>query len=210
MAGQQLPDDFFAWLADLDRRLVALERSPQLTKASIKDGSLDVYDATGILRVRIGKDGTDYGVKVYDAAGANAVSLDSLARGQAANFVLATETTASATYTDLATVGPAATATIGPSGRAFVTLTAAIHSDPGGPGYMSFAVSGATTLAATDNTSLLLYDGSTNPLFVEVSASARFLVTGLTPGSNTFTAKYRAASATVPGFARRHIIVEPF
>jgi hypothetical protein len=41
-----------------------------------------------------------------------------------------------------------------------------------------------------------------------MQASATYLVTGLTPGLNTFTAKYRTASAGAI-FSNRSIIVTP-
>jgi len=41
-----------------------------------------------------------------------------------------------------------------------------------------------------------------------VQASATFYVTGLTPGTYTFTAKYRTTGGTAT-FANRNIIVQP-
>lgn len=185
MAGQQLPDDLFAWLRDLDRRLVALERSPQLTQASVKDGALTVFDAAGVARVKIGKDGSDYGVKVFDAAGLNAVTLAQLAFAQSFVQVDAAESTTSTTFVDLATVGPSLTVTVGPSGRAVVlggaftqctvtnqTAVIGLKIDAGAP---------ITFGALSNNTGGAL----------QVSVAAGYLAGGLAAGSHTFKLQYR-------------------
>jgi hypothetical protein len=65
---------------------------------------------------------------------------------------------------------------------------------------MSVAVSGATTISAVDSKAAAM------SLDTTTSHSVTFLLTGLTAGSNTFTAKYRAES--VPGtFSNRHLTV---
>ena len=51
------------------------------------------------------------------------------------------------------------------------------------------------------------YGGSTTP-YISVQASATYLVSGLTAGSNTFTAKYRVDASTGT-FVNRNIIVIP-
>jgi hypothetical protein len=74
---------------------------------------------------------------------------------------------------------------------------------------MGFAVSGATTLAASDAQSLVagILGGGGAPR-PDMQGSATYLVTGLTAGSNTFTAKYRVDGSTGT-FANRNIIVIP-
>lgn len=80
MAGQQLPDDLFAWLRDLERRLVSLERSPQLTSASIKDGALTIYNATGQPVLVLGKQSNGrYGLSAFNPAGQRTLELGELA-----------------------------------------------------------------------------------------------------------------------------------
>ena len=118
------------------------------------------------------------------------------------NTVSTLQSTTSTSYTDLATAGPAVTVTTGT--KALVIVTAFNNGISGGEtAFMSFAVSGASTISASDGNSFCTYnsDGGT----VEVSASAANVVT-LTAGSNTFTAKYRAGSGTV-GFGDRKIFV---
>ena len=71
---------------------------------------------------------------------------------------------------------------------------------------MSFAVSGATTVAATDTRSLQLSERSQ-----AIRAGATYLVTGLTAGSNTFTAQYRSENnGSSCSFANRNIVVVPW
>ena len=118
--------------------------------------------------------------------------------------VAASETVGVMTYTDLSTPGPSVTVNI-TSGKALVTLTTRIANGSLGFAYMSFAVSGASTVAASDNTSIMLYDPAGH---FEIRASATYVVTGLTNGSNTFTAKYRESGGPST-FADRSIIVIP-
>jgi hypothetical protein len=117
--------------------------------------------------------------------------------------VATSETTASTTYTDLATVGPTQTVTIPASGKALVIVTALEStSNQSGIVFTSFAVSGASTVAATDARALEVQGNNA------VRASATSVVTGLTPGANTFTAKYRTTAGTAT-FAARDIVVIP-
>jgi hypothetical protein len=116
--------------------------------------------------------------------------------------VATTESTSSATYTDLTTVGPAVTATIGPSGSALVTVTCHSYNSAINDTFMSFAVSGATTQAASDNNAKVTSTTSGQ------QGSTTNVITGLNPGSTTFTSKYKAVAGT-GGFLRRTISVIP-
>ena len=71
---------------------------------------------------------------------------------------------------------------------------------------MAFAVSGATTVAAADAQAVLYTTSGAND---GAQMSATNLVTGLTAGSNTFTAKYKSSSSAC-AFANRNIIVTPY
>jgi hypothetical protein len=230
-----MPESIVSKFAEIERRLAAIERSPQLGNSSIAaggltiknggvvavdGGSLDVKDASGIVRVRVGKDGSDYDVKVFDAAGTNAVALSTLAYGIDAQTVATQETTDSLSYTDLSTVGPTVTVTIGPSGRALVwtsvvSQASANNASGARAGYASFALSGATTQAASDTNaaSLLAATGDPDGGAVTVGATIGVVrvLTGLTPGSTTFTMKYKSsATGFFPNFSYRTIAVQPF
>ena len=114
-------------------------------------------------------------------------------------FVPDSDTTASATYTGslAATSGPSVTVTTGPS--AVVCVGARIGPNTSGSNQstkMSWSVSGATTLAASDFWAAG-HSGIGNSAVVYTSRW--YLATGLTPGSNTFSAAYAVSSSTVTG-----------
>lgn len=114
-------------------------------------------------------------------------------------MIAAAETTASATYTDLTTAGPAVTLTVPASGKVEVVISSEM-SNASGTALASYAVSGASTVAADDDRSI----GSNSS--TRHTSSRTMLVTGLTPGSTTFTMKYRSTSGTAT-WVRRSIFV---
>lgn len=126
-------------------------------------------------------------LQVYDGSAWTAVTpTSSLVAG---NFVSTSQTTASTSYVDLATTS-SVTVTTGTS--ALVTVSCNAQNLTGGASvYMSFAISGATTTAASD-TYATWYRNSTN---YQTALSNTFLVT-LTAGSNTFTTKFRVDAGT--------------
>ena len=67
----------------------------------------------------------------------------------------ASQSTASGSYTDLATVGPAVTVTTGTSALVILTCNGANSGGGFDAALMGFAVSGATTVAASDAQALL-------------------------------------------------------
>lgn len=105
-------------------------------------------------------------------------------------------------YVDLATSGPAVTVQTGT--RALVTLSSGYNSTVAPNVYIGVAVSGATTLAASDANAL----GPINIPATNNGASSRHLViSGLTAGANTFTMKYKTTAITVTTFLNRDITV---
>lgn len=114
------------------------------------------------------------------------------------NAIVTQQSTNSTAYVDLASPGPSVTLTVPQSGEVTVNLAAFVNTTAAG--YMSVAVSGVTTLAASDeNAAASLFGGMINRLIH---------LKGLNPGTTTFTAKYKAGSGTVP-FSYRNIIVDP-
>ena len=114
--------------------------------------------------------------------------------------VATSQSTTSTSYTDLATSGPAVTVTTGT--KALVILSAKVNGNASGDtAFMSFAVSGATTISAADTIAL----GSNDTSSARPYQSSFATRVTLTAGSNTFTAKYRAATNAT--FANREIIV---
>ena len=115
------------------------------------------------------------------------------------------ESTSSSSYTNLTTAGPAVTVTTGT--RALVMISASQRSTiSGAQAYMNFAVSGATTRAEQANENTNTSWGTVTGGMNEV-ASVQILVTGLTAGSNTFTAKYSAPVGDTVSFQNRKITV---
>ena len=88
--------------------------------------------------------------------------------------------------------------------QAIVILTAQIAGSTGqSAGFMSVAVSGATTIAASDANSLRVFANDAN------RSSATVLITGLNAGDNTFTAVYRTVGSGDAVFGARNILVIP-
>lgn len=112
------------------------------------------------------------------------------------DYIATAQTTTSTSYTNLATTGPTVTLTTGT--KAIVNLFAgATNSNANSASAMSFAVSGATTIAASDAIGIA-WDGIDDDAdggVDEVRKGVSVAVT-LTAGSNTFTAKYLAGSGT--------------
>ncbi|OII61223.1 hypothetical protein BJP40_06765 [Streptomyces sp. CC53] len=105
--------------------------------------------------------------------------------------VSAGESTSSTSYVDLATTGPEVTVTTGSS--AIVLIYSQLRNTVEDSGsMMSFAISGATSRSALDTTAIL-HRGNANQ---SQRFSAFDMITDLTPGSNTFTAKYRVTADT--------------
>jgi hypothetical protein len=137
----------------------------------------------------------------------NLIDLDD--RTSPVGAVVATfESTSSTTYTDLATAGPTVNVLrIGATGKALVALHVAMSNATANvASYYSFAISGATTSAASDALGI----GFTSAgAFVGIRTGSTLLLTGLTPGNTTFTSKYRQDPGGTANFLDRRISVTP-
>jgi len=120
-------------------------------------------------------------------------------------LVTTNQTTTSTSYTDLATAGPTVTLTTGTSALCIWGARYDDDTNAGADGYMSVAVSGASTVSASDSYAAYGFQGFGGNNQLPLSFSYKF--TGLTAGSNTFTAKYRRSGGTAAGFAYRWLIV---
>jgi hypothetical protein len=116
--------------------------------------------------------------------------------------VLVAETTTSTSFTDLTTVGPSVTVDTGPA--ALVAIHGSVENTGAGSSRMAYDVSGASSIAAEDNRGI----GVAGVAGVVAVMSSVAFHTDLTPGANTFTAKYRVASGTGT-FQSRRIVVFP-
>lgn len=146
----------------------------------------------------------------YFQDGAGVESAVALGGAPAADFVSASETETSTSYDDMTTAGPAVSVVTGT--KAIVFIAAEMENSSGSvTTHMSVAVSGATTIAASDDWNLMHVVGTA----AEVFARGRMITFGLggaggalTAGTNTFTAKYRVSSGTGT-FDNRELLVIP-
>jgi hypothetical protein len=177
-----------AWVA------VDTGASPLTTK-----GDLYTYSTTNT-RLGVGTNGHVLTADSAETTGLKWAAV-SASPSSASATVSTTQTTTSSTYTDLATVGPAVTITTGTKALVIVTARANI-SVVGESAFFSYAVSGATTISASDTVGAQANFGAgTNGRYSAVSR-----LSTLTAGSNTFTMKYRRGANTGE-YSDREIIV---
>jgi len=190
---------------------------------SITDGSLDVTDSNGQKQVEAGllDDGT-YGLAAVNPEG-DFVKLSALAFGPRGVLVSTSGSTTNLNYVDIDGLGPSVEVEIGPTGRVIVAVGAEIISRTAngftlntGGGYMSFAYTGPSSGSAIDAraySNVLRYDlvsGTSDVSYdSEVGGTRMSILDNLTPGTYTFTAKYKSAGGTAE-FDERTIIVFPF
>lgn len=138
----------------------------------------------------------------------NLIDLDRRTTITGATTATLETTTTSASYVNLATTGPAATVTIGSVGQCMCDVYSLLSNTTANQAaLMGFAVSGATTVGAADAFAI---QGASASAGLATRTDAAFLVSSLTAGSNTFTAKYRSSlSPNVANFQDRKIIVTP-
>jgi hypothetical protein len=124
-----------------------------------------------------------------------------------ADAVATSASTSSATYTTVltpASPGPAVTVTVPASGKVLVAVTSGMQATNGSTSmFMSFALSGANTQAASDSRALILLGNNLQ------QSTASFVVSGLTPGSTTFTAQYKVSGSGTATFSNRSMFVIP-
>jgi hypothetical protein len=111
------------------------------------------------------------------------------------------EGTTETQYVDLPTTGPVVSVITGT--QAWVSLYCASLNSAGNAAWMSYDVSGATTSAAADDRAVQLQNTGGQQIGVTI------LHNGLTPGLNTFTAKYRISTSGTGLFNQRRLAVQP-
>lgn len=136
--------------------------------------------------------------RIYVSTGANALAERVISQATVATG----QNTTSTSYTDLATAGPAVTVTTGARALTFIN-TEVENSSTSVLSAASVAVSGATTDAASDARWAMEESKTTS---LGCRAVSVHLFDALTPGSNTFTMRYRVSGGT-GSFTNRHIVV---
>ena len=118
------------------------------------------------------------------------------------SFDCALETTTSSSYTTLNTDSVITCTT---NETVQVTITASVSNTNNSPtaNYMAIEVNGATIIDASDTNALIIQSVSSN---LTQQFSATFILS-LTPGINTFSAKYKTDLGTA-SFSKRRIIVQ--
>lgn len=141
-------------------------------------------------------------------------------------YVPTEESTSSASYTNLTTVGPIVSGVYVSSARRVQVMITAQISAANAYGYASVEVSGASNIPASDtNTPASMggfdLDNPSNLGRVNLAGTATTTQifdasNGLNQGFNTFTLKYKQATApgytpvAAPRFARRRIVITPY
>lgn len=135
-----------------------------------------------------------------DVVAAQQDANDMLAGGGAS--VATQQDSTSTSYTDLATSGPAVVVTIAENRTAIVLMkTDMVNTTTADDLWVSFAVSGATTLAASDARAVR-HNGSGG-----VQSYSAFETVALTAGTNTITMKYRTDGGTARWVNRNLAVV---
>lgn len=116
--------------------------------------------------------------------------------------VATSQTTASTSYADLATTGPAVTITTGT--KAIVTVSGHLENNTtANLPIMGYAVSGATTIAAADTAAAIVGTMYVGTAYMQLSYTD--YTAGLTAGANVLTAKYRVTGNTGT-FSNRRLV----
>lgn len=114
-------------------------------------------------------------------------------------------TTTATTYGDLNDgVGPSVTVDTGTIAMVWVYCNQFNNDAAIRAAWMTFEISGATTLTASDTNAVQMQGVDGNRV------GAGILVDTLTGGTNTFTAKYRVTTSGTGYFSQRRIVVWPF
>jgi hypothetical protein len=163
-------------------------------------GDIEYRSSTANTNTRLGI-GTS-GQILSVSGGVPAWTTPASAAPTSANSTVSTQqTTTSGSY---AALGTAQAVTLTTGTKVLVLLTAETSADNAGNQYMSFAISGATTLAASDANALFNVIASNVSDQPARTSSANFVT--VTAGSNTFTAQFRQSGGNAK-FANRQITV---
>ena len=138
----------------------------------------------------------------------NAADLNAMTADPDSLDVATAETTASSSYGDLTTVGPTRTVQVVAGQTVLVVVSAQISSDTSGEeGFMTYAASGAATVAAADSNAANVRSASGNAWATSTRVS---FVTATSAGTLTIASKYKRSAAGTARFANRRLLVKKF
>jgi len=117
-----------------------------------------------------------------------------------------TSTSYTATLAGTPGTNPAVTVTVPASGKVLVNISANMANDTAGSRvWVGYALSGSNTVASTDNKAIQFRSATISQV---AEFGATHLLTGLTPGSTTFTLQYKV-NANTGTFLNRKLSVIP-
>lgn len=184
-----------SWVNDLNTNTGVAQ-----TIVDAKGDILAASAADTIVRVAVGANGTVLTADSAETAGVKWATPTFTASGF--STVATNQTTSSTSYTNLATTGPTVTLTTGTTAFVWGSATMIDVNNDGVDCYISIAISGATTVAASDTWSGYVRQDQNMDTGVII-----YQFTGLTAGSNTFTMQYRKSGGTTAGFESRRLTV---
>lgn len=150
-------------------------------------------------RLAVGSNGQ---VPYADSTQAQGVKWATPVAAASANVSSGNQSTTSSSLTDLATPGPAVTVAVGPLGIAIVSLSFWGYVSGSGIAYMTYVTTGANSVGANQSIK--------NDSIIQETWTIVDVLTGLTPGSTTFTAKYQVAGGGSGNYDYRFIQVVTF
>jgi hypothetical protein len=177
--------------------------------ATAIDAKGDLVPGTGadtFARLAVGANGTILTADSAEATGLKWAAASGGSFTTAVNNVASQQATTSTSYTDLSTVGAQVTITTGTKALVSIVGQLAKTGSATPVSKISFAISGATTLAAADNPYSLQFE-MTDAVGGAFQFGGSWIVTGLTAGSNVFTMKFKDAGGGTSYFANRTISV---
>jgi hypothetical protein len=184
---------------------VDIEASSGLSDPMTTRGDIIVRNASNVT-ARLGRGSASQVLTSNgtDLAWASPSGGSALASGTAT--VATAQTTTSNTFVDLTTTGPAVTVTV--NTKVMVIVSCEFSSASASQyGAMGFAASSGNTVAAARTKAYIgctADDGTSSTVF---AGSRTIMLTGLTPGSTVFTAKYSSLTGGTVSFSNRDITV---